>query len=146
MLSAHGARDPRAPWALSIVYRALVPYASVNAQPGKRVEALKWFPVDALPASATLAFDHVDLIADAVAETRETINALDLPSGFLPQEFTLGELQDLCEQILGRHLDKSSFRRRLRESEVLELVDGRMRTGPFRPAQLYRLAATRVVT
>jgi 8-oxo-dGTP diphosphatase len=42
-----------------------------------------------------------------------------------------------CEAILGRRLDKSSFRRRLDERELLAPVPGEMRTGAFRPAQLY---------
>ena len=56
----------------------------------------------------------------------------------LPDRFTLGELQTSCEAILARHLDKSSFRRRLAEQKLLERVPGEMRLGAFRPAQLYR--------
>ncbi len=40
--------------------------------------------------------------------------------------------------LLGRRLDKSSFRRRLDERSLVEPVPGEMRTGPFRPAQLFR--------
>ena len=39
-----------------------------------------------------------------------------LPFEFLPELFTLGELQMYCEQLLGHPLDKSSFRRRLATS------------------------------
>jgi len=132
-------RDPRAPWAISIVFRALVPLDGIQTTPGKRIEALRWFAVDDLPDRAEIAFDHRGLILDAVRDTREAIEALQLPTEFLPPDFTLGELQTTCEKLLGRKLDKSSFRRRLREAEVLELVEGKMRTGPFRPAQLYRM-------
>jgi 8-oxo-dGTP diphosphatase len=61
-----------------------------------------------------------------------------LPFGFVPARFTLGELQSCCEMLLGRRLDKSSFRRRLDERSLVEPVPGEMRTGPFRPAQLFR--------
>ena len=132
-------RDPRAPWALSVVYRALVPLDSFAAEPGKRVEALKWVPVEEAMADQALAFDHTQLIAQAVASTRAEVQSLQLPAGYLPAEFTLGELQAMCEALLGRRLDKSSFRRRLDDAGVVIEVAGSMRTGAFRPAQLYCL-------
>ncbi len=132
------ARDPRAPWALSIVYRGLLPEGAFEPKAGKRIEALQWHPVEKLILDPKLAFDHGRLIQQAIAVTRAEIEALNLPFGFLPEPFTLGELQALCEVILGRRLDKSSFRRRLDERQLIEPVPGEMRTGPFRPAQLFR--------
>ena len=131
-------RDARAPWALSIAYRALIPIESIDATPGKRLEAIRWCSVDEAMSDSKLAFDHADLIRSAAEATRSEIERLELPFGFLPEQFTLGELQACCEAILERHLDKSSFRRRLDERDLLEPVPGEMRTGAFRPAQLYR--------
>ncbi|MEQ1755338.1 MAG: NUDIX domain-containing protein [Micropepsaceae bacterium] len=131
-------RDPRAPWAVSILYRALVPAEGVKLVAGKRIEALEWRAVDEVVTDTKLAFDHAALVVQAVAATRAEIYSLDLPFGFLPDEFTLGELQMACEQLLGRRLDKSSFRRRLADRDLLEAIDGAMRIGAFRPAQLYK--------
>lgn len=130
-------RDPRAPWALSIVYRALLRSEAFTPSPGKRLDALAWRPADEAATDPRLAFDHADLIRFAIDTTRAEIERLDLPYGFLPDRFTLGELQASCEAILGRRLDKSSFRRRLDERNLLAPVPGEMRTGAFRPAQLY---------
>ena len=132
-------RDPRAPWALSVVYRALVTTEQFEPSAGKRVEALAWRPVEDAIGDKTLAFDHAALIGQAVEKaTREEVEVLELPFEFLPQEFTLGELQATCEHLLGRRLDKSSFRRRLSDRDLVEPVEGAMRGGAFRPAQLYR--------
>lgn len=131
-------RDPRAPWALSIAYRALLPLDSISPAAGKRLEALDWRAADAAALNTDLAFDHGELIARAVAETRREVDEMHLPFDFLPNLFTLGELQQFCESLLGRRLDKSSFRRRLNERNLVEPVPGEMRTGPFRPAQLFR--------
>lgn len=133
-------RDPRAPWALSVVYRALVQPDRIAPAAGKRVEALDWRPVDQAMADRALAFDHAGLVARAVAATRAEVDALDLPAALLPESFTLGELQALCERLLGRRLDKSSFRRRIAERDLVAPVAGQMRTGANRPAQVYRLA------
>jgi 8-oxo-dGTP diphosphatase len=129
----------RAPWALSIVYRALLPLEFFKPQAGKRLEELKWFDVDEEPAKANLAFDHHELVVRAVQETRRETEELHLPAGFLPQTFTLGELQAICEHILGRSLDKSSFRRKLDQRQLVQPVAGLVRGGANRPAQMYRL-------
>jgi 8-oxo-dGTP diphosphatase len=135
-------RDPRSAWAVSIVYRALLPHDAIAPEAGKRIETLRWCPVDDAMADKALAFDHRDLIVQAVDATRAEIERLELPFGFLPEPFTLGELQDTCASILGRPLDKSSFRRRLDAANLLEPVQGEMRTGAFRPAQLYRKSSS----
>jgi ADP-ribose pyrophosphatase YjhB (NUDIX family) len=130
-------RDSRAPWALSIAFRALLPIEAIDPKAGKRLEALRWVPVDEAMQDASLAFDHAGLIGSATEATRHEIDQLELPFGFLPDKFTLGELQEICEQLLGRRLDKSSFRRRLDDRGIVEAVPGEMRTGAFRPAQLF---------
>ena len=133
-------RDPRAPWALSIVYRAVADADALSVTPGKRLKALDWWPVETVEAQARPAFDHAALIRRAVQALRVEVGRLELPFGALPDRFTLTELQGWCEGMLGRRLDKSSFRRRLEEHALLEEVPGEMRTGAFRPAKLYRAA------
>ena len=131
-------RDPRAPWSISIVYRALTRVEEFNPTAGKRLEALRWCHVEEAVADKKLAFDHSQLIEQAVVTTRAEVDRLELPFSYIPDQFTLGELQSTCEMILGHRLDKSSFRRRIDEKKVVEPVIGEMRIGAFRPAQLFR--------
>ncbi len=131
-------RDPRSPWSLSVVYRALTPAGNLQPTPGKRLEALRWCDVETAMTDATLAFDHHQIIATAVWDLRSEVLRLDLPFEYLPPEFTLGELQESCELLLGRKLDKSSFRRRLDDRQCVEAIEGAFRRGANRPAQLYR--------
>lgn len=133
----------RAPWTLSVVYRALVEAGSLDVAAGKRVSALAWRPVEQARSDRRLAFDHTDLVGRAVDATRQEVATLDLPAGFIPRHFTLGELQLLCEQLLGSRLDKSSFRRRLAAGDIVVPVEGEMRTGQNRPAQIFRLNTER---
>jgi ADP-ribose pyrophosphatase YjhB (NUDIX family) len=141
-------RDPdRADWALSVVYRALVWPAEFRPSAGKRIEALEWRPVEQAMDDRRMAFDHADLVARAVAITRAEVRDMALPASLFPPTFTLGELQAMCQAVLGPEakLDKSSFRRRLtgrhgnRDLDLVEPVEGEVRTGPNRPAQVYRL-------
>lgn len=132
----------RAPWALAIVYRALLPFDAFKPKAGKRLEELRWFAVEEVERDHQLAFDHGSLVARAAEETRHETADLVLPAGFLPDQFTLGELQATCEQILGHPIDKSSFRRKLDSRKLVEPVVGEMRSGAAnRPAQIYRLSA-----
>ena len=57
----------------------------------------------------------------------------------MPRQFTLTDLQRVCEAILGNPLDKSAFRRRLKNSEGLVEVPDQFLRGAQRPAQLYRV-------
>lgn len=132
-------RDPRSPWALSVVYRALIPIESIAPQPGKRIEEIRWVSLSELDREGEMAFDHHDLISTAITATQNEAEELNLPIGFLPDTFTLTELQSLCEQLAGRALDKSSFRRKLKDRLLVEPVEGKFVGGANRPALLYRL-------
>ncbi|WP_377302580.1 NUDIX hydrolase [Piscinibacterium candidicorallinum] len=134
-------RDPRAPWALSIVYQALVPGEQIQPRPGKRIAAIDWRPASDAATDTALAFDHRQLIDLAMTRIRSAIDRLELPAGYFETPFTLTELQATCEAILGHRLDKSSFRRKLAERGLVQPVEGQFRQGAFRPAQLFELVA-----
>lgn len=132
------ARDPRAPWALSVVFASLVPPQLVLTA-GKRVEALQWQPVSRQVLWTQMAFDHGALVRQAIGALREQVAAMRFPKGWLPPEFTIPELKALSEAILGQALDKVTFRRRLEAGQLLVPVEGKFRAGgAFRPAQVYR--------
>lgn len=132
-------RDPRAPWALSVIYRCTTAQGQLVATPGKRMAELKWASALDASADAKLAFDHGDLIHAAVSAQQSEVEALRFSPGLIAEPFTLGDLQATAEAVLGRALDKSSFRRRIDAGERVEPVGDEKRTGPFRPAQLFRL-------
>lgn len=120
-------RDPRG-WSISVCHFALVaPDAVAGSQ---------WFPADRPPR---LAFDHAALITAAVARLRSKSSYSALPGYLLPESFTLSELQNIYSQVLGEPIEKSSFRRKLRDLDFLEEVPGAFQGGRQRPAQLYRL-------
>ena len=134
-------RDPRASWALAVVYRALVVVDQIHPVAGKRITDLAWVPVDDLGSHTPLAFDHEVVVKEALKQTRAQIDELDFPRGYLPDRFTLTELQKHCEQLRGSKIDKSSFRRKLRERELVEPIEGEFEGGANRPAAVYRLSA-----
>lgn len=72
-----------------------------------------------------------------LAKIRGKVDAGTLPLHLLPEKFTLTQLQRTIEAILGRELDKSSFRRQLKSSSDLVELDEYER-GAQRPARLFR--------
>ena len=87
-----------------------------------------------------LAFDHWLILTCALRRLRREVEAglCTLPFHLLPEEFTLTQLQQVHEVILGRPLVKAAFRRR-----IMSLVEetGRYAEGAgHRPALLFRAA------
>jgi len=56
----------------------------------------------------------------------------------LPPTFTLSELQQMYELLLGKRLHKASFRRALQAAWLVEPTDEWRSEGRGRPAQLFR--------
>lgn len=132
-------RDERG-WSISVLYLALLPMDQVHAAVGNKIHELKW--VDPFSQGTSLAFDHAELLQKAMARLRAKVERHALPLHMLPQRFTLSQLQRICEIVLDRELDKSVFRRRLKDWHVQDLVEveGEMVRGVQRPAQVWRAA------
>lgn len=126
------ARDPRG-WSVAIAYCALLPQQSLP----KGREDISVVPVSSLPQ---LPFDHRAIVDAALARVRSKSLYSSLPVHLCGETFTLPQLQQVYENILGEPLNKVSFRRKMDEMDWLEAVPGAMQSGAaHRPAQLYRV-------
>jgi ADP-ribose pyrophosphatase YjhB (NUDIX family) len=127
-------RDPRG-WSATHAYFALMP-----EEAGKAALATdaQWFPVVGDRIKPKLAFDHGEILGAAVARLRNKVEYTSLPAYLMPFEFTLPDLQRVYEIVLDRPLEKSAFRTRILAADMIEPI-AKMRRGPNRPAQLYRL-------
>ncbi len=130
-LYAFGAVDRAPSRVVSIVYWALV--RDAPAAIAER-ENVGWVDAAALPR---LAFDHSQIVDYALWRLRNKVGYSRIAHGLLPDEFTLAELREVYESILGRRLDPANFRRQVENSGTLIPTDD-FRTGSHRPARLYR--------
>ncbi|MGW8484353.1 NUDIX hydrolase [Microbacterium sp. NPDC055903] len=139
-LYAFGDADRSPTRVVSIVYWALLRQDEVDAQraahiaAGNAPENVRWFDAAALPQ---LAFDHNRIVDYALWRLRNKVGYSRVAHGFLPPTFTLAELREAYEAILGRRLDPANFRRQVESSGNLLPTDD-FRTGSHRPARLYR--------
>lgn len=134
-------RDPRG-WSATHVYFALLPAADTELQAGGNAADVRWADVDGERVTERLAFDHADLLRAALQRLRAKVEYTSLPVYLLPAEFTLSELQQMYELVLGRDLEKKAFRTRMLAADILEPLP-RTKGGANRPAQLYRLKRRR---
>ena len=126
------ARDPHA-HVVSVAYFALVPSKDAVTAGSPRYARLEWFPVRALPS---LAYDHTAVAHYALTRLQAKLEYTNIVYSLLPQEFTLGQLQEIYEIILGRSLDRRNFRKKILAIGLLKPLH-RQRRGRHRPAQLY---------
>ena len=138
-------RDPRMR-VITVAYFALVP-AEVLVPALKRAEgpALAQVTRGARASLAgqplDLAFDHQAIIDAALERLRGRLDYSDVAFRLLPREFTLLQLQQVHETILGRKVNKPAFRKRMLDAGNLVATGRREQGSPFRPAELYRHAA-----
>lgn len=126
-------RDPRG-WSMTTLYFALVgPTESIET-----TENTQWVSISD-PQVRALAFDHSHLLQMAIQRFRnKTVYSL-LPAYLLPDDFTYTELHETYEIILGRSIDESKFRTKLKDHP--DLIPGVKRTGvPYRQPVLLRVA------
>jgi 8-oxo-dGTP diphosphatase len=126
-------RDPRG-HTITIVYVGLVQGDSPLQASGDAAAA-RWWDLAELPP---LAFDHAQLLADALAHLRRRIGEAPVVFELLPRTFTLSEFQALVEAILGRSVDRRNFRRRVQELGLVVETGETKREGAHRPAVLYQ--------
>src|SRR4051812_18769402 len=117
---------------VSVGYLALVPHETASPRAG-----YTWFQLADLPPISPRQRAMVE------AATRTIQGRLDqAPIAFrlLPATFTLSDLQQMYELLLGKRLHKASFRRALQAAWLVEPTDEWRSEGRGRPAQLFRYA------
>lgn len=86
-----------------------------------------------------IAFDHAEIILYSLDRLRGKVNYTNIAFNLVSDEFTLPDLQQVYEVIIGRNLNKVQFRRHV-EDMVLD-TGKEVRTGAYRPSKLYRYNA-----
>lgn len=81
-----------------------------------------------------LAFDHDEILTQGIMELRNKVNKTDIVFNLMPDLFTIGELKQVYELLLGKKLINSVFRRTIAEKVIL--TDKMVKTGGHRPSVL----------
>lgn len=127
-------RDPR-DRVVTVAYYALVNLKEHSIHAATDASDATWFPINQLP---TLAFDHDQIVAMAIARLKGKVRYEPIGFELLPKKFTLSQLQILYETVLGMLLDKRNFRKKILKMDLLIELDETQTEVAHRAARLYQ--------
>ena len=121
LLEANGIQpDDEYQWMLdrfiSVAYYALINYEDVTPKPDALSDSCEWYPVNELPK---LILDHRNIVGKAIQTLRDNLDRKLVGGNLLPKKFTMNELQNVYEAILGTKLRRTTFQRKMLAAEVL---------------------------
>lgn len=138
-------RDPRDPRVITSAYLAIAPDLPLPTA-GSDARSARWMPVAAAQRTG-LAFDHDEILRDAIELARVKLQFTTVATAFCDAEFTIGDLRAVYEVVWGVELDKPNFHRKVTDADGFIVPTGGKRpTVNGRPAALYRSGPADVLT
>jgi len=145
-LGAYGKpkRDPRNR-VISIAYFGIRPMLD-DPKGGSDASKAEFMPVDQIEQS--LAFDHDEILSDAIDRARAKLEYSTIATEFCGEEFTITELRKVYEIVWGVSLNPGNFQKKVLSSTGFVEDTGRnaesSSTGG-RPARLYRSGSAALI-
>ncbi|MBU3020724.1 NUDIX hydrolase [Aestuariibacter sp. A3R04] len=120
---------------ITIAYYTLVRPENYSFHAGFTADDVRWYPADGLP---TLIYDHNQLVDAALEQLKRKIRFEPIGFNLLPEKFTLRQLLEVYEAILGIKLDKPNFRRKILKMNLLVDCKEKQKGVTHRAANYYR--------
>lgn len=120
---------------VTVAYFALINPEKHFLDPGTDTTDVKWHKID---GDIDFPFDHSEIFNKALNQLRQRVRYKPIGFELLPQKFSLTQLQNLYECILGESLDKRNFRKKILGLKMLLPLDDFQRGVSHRAARLYK--------
>ncbi len=119
---------------ISVGFYALVDFSKAVPSPDIFSDLCIW---KNLNETSSLILDHNQILNSALETLRLQVNYQPLGYNLLPEKFTMPELQNLYETILGKDLDRRNFQRRMLSFKILNKLEERKTGGAHKAPFLY---------
>jgi 8-oxo-dGTP diphosphatase len=120
---------------ITIAYCALVKPEDYTLHAGFTAADAQWFKISDVPE---LPYDHAKILQQGLQYLKHKLQHEPIGFNLLPKKFTLLQLQELYEALLGKKLDKPNFRRKLMKMNLLVPCKEKQTDVSHRAASLYR--------
>jgi 8-oxo-dGTP diphosphatase len=124
----------------TVGYYALINSENYHPIASSWAKSTDWFDINNLPE---LAFDHQAILEYGIETLKRRVRYRPIGFELLPEKFTLKELQDLYEALLGYKLDKPNFRKKILSMDLLIRLNESQENAAHRPAKLFMFDDTR---
>ncbi len=125
---------------ISVAYYALVKISDYNIQTTSKIEDISWHPLSEIKE---LVFDHKDILQKALITLKEKVKFHPIGFELLPAKFTLTQLQNLYEVIIGVEFDKRNFRKKLLGMDLIIKLDESQTGVAHRAARFFKFDPVR---
>lgn len=123
---------------VSVGYYALVDFTKAVPIPDRLSDSCAWYDLTDLPP---LMLDHQTIVQKALDTLRTDLDRKLIGFNLLAETFTMADLQNLYETILGQKLHRSGFQRKMLSLGILERLDKHYGGGAHKAPYLYRFAS-----
>ncbi len=120
---------------VTVGFYALVDFAKVVPEPDIFSVECNWYALD---QCGTLMMDHNEILEQALQRLRKDLFNKPIGLNLLPHKFTMPELRQLYETILGRKLDRRNFQRKIQSYKILVDLNERKTGVAHKAPLLYR--------
>jgi len=121
---------------ITLGYLAVVDYTKVNVTLGDISDEFLWQDVTEF---RHLFLDHNEILDMALLKLRECLDTKLIAFNLLPETFTMSEIQQVYETILGTSIVRTNFQRKILSLDILERIEKKYSGGAHKAPYLYRL-------
>ena len=120
---------------LTVAYYSLIRFDIANGSLAHLKHKAHWTEISDI---GQLPFDHNAIINNGLEHLREKVRSEPIALELLPKEFTLRQLQDLYEVLLGSDMDNRNFRKKIHRLGYFIALDKMEEAVNHKPARLYK--------
>ncbi len=115
---------------ISVGYYALIKIDNSHLTPNA-----KWYPIEQI---SELAFDHLQILHKALDALRTKLKTKPVAFELLPEKFTIRQLQNVYECILGTQFDNRNFRKKIMSVKYIVPLKEKQKGVAHKPAQYFK--------